>query len=600
MTVDELDPGKGDAVEIARLARLRREKHDDLCLGQFRLEQCLGWAETGWQAAAGEAFLRTGGELVAEFATLQDAIEQHGVVLEGYGAEVCDIGAVQGLLERRRAEIEEALRRSSETLLVIEAEAAALGASSASGDDEHRAHEREVLLRGEEAARGELAQLGRQWAELVARREAADGACLAGLFGAAALSGYSATADAARDVTTADQALRLLDGLSVVDVALLFEENPLLSDVVREAPPELVREWWDSMARLRPLDGAGLSAAQESLVLGVPWLIGNLDGVPPLARVTANAVTAARQVVENERLIDLLGQRPVDDARGREAIADLERENVYLRGATAVPPTVQLYTYDRAADRIVEMIGEWAGAPERVYTYVPGTFTQMNDFYADEDAVQDFARRVVTDDGLDSVAFVYKDGRFPGGGEDVFPARQKNFVVGMLEANCPDTARDSGARLASFQEGLAAAGAVPGAEAPRTVAIGHSWGTANVLASEVAGARYDHVIALAGAGALQEWAGAEGTEYDSFRYDDALGVAQTTGLVYRHHNPQYLEEFQQFEYESDADRALRWDSPGTERVDALLTNHSLVASDHLDNRQVFADLFKELRTVDGL
>lgn len=34
--------------------------------------------------------------------------------------------------------------------------------------------------------------------------------------------------------------------------------------------------------------------------------------------------------------------------------------------------------------------------------------------------------------------------------------------------------------------------------------IGHSWGLANVTSSEVAGARYDTVISLAGAGMLPD------------------------------------------------------------------------------------------------
>jgi hypothetical protein len=598
VSVDELDPGKGNAGEIRRLAKIRREKHDDLELGRHRFEECLRWAATEWQAEAGSAFCRAGETLVAEFATLMEAVEQHGVVLESYAAEVGDIGAVQRLLERRRAEIEEALRRSSASLLVIEAEAATLGAGVASSPDEYRAAERQALRRGETAALDELAQLGRQWAELVDRRDAADGTCLAWLHAAGADDDFSAVAEDAREVTTPDQALRLLDGLSVIDLALLFDENPLLADIVREASPELVREWWDSLARLRPLDAAGLSDAQQALVLGVPWLIGNLDGVPPTGRIAANAVTAAGQVVENQRLIDIIERRPVDDARGRQFIADLEEENAYLRGATAVPPTVQLYTYDRAADRIVEMIGQWSWPPERIYTYVPGTFTQLNDFYGAGSGVQDFARRMVRDDEMASVAFVYKDGRFPGGGEQIFPAETKSMVVGLTEANSARMAREAGEKLASFQVGLEAAGGVPGAAPPRTVAIGHSWGAANVVSSETAGARYDHVVSLAGAGALQDWAGAAETEYDSFRYDDALGVAQSTGFVYRHRNPQYLDEFEQHEYESDADRALRWSSPAGERVDALLSNHSLVASDEQQNRRVIADVFKELAEVD--
>jgi hypothetical protein len=593
VTVDELDPGKGNRAEIGRLAKLRREKHDDLSLGRYRLDVCLGWAATDWRAEAGVAFGDTGQVLVGELATLSDAVEQHGAVLESYGAEVGDIGAVQRLLERRRTDVEEGLRRTTESLLMLEAEEAALSSLGLGVLDV----ERDALRRGDEVAREELLLLGRQWAELLERRDAADGACIAELYGDSSAGAFLRTSEDVREATTTE---RLLGGLSTFDLALLFAENPLLATLIAEAPPEVVREWWDSLARLRPSGGDGLSVDQQALVLAVPWLIGNLDGVPPLARIRANAVTAAGQVVENQRMIDDIARHPLDNPGARELMAELERENAYLRGAAAVPPTVQLYTYDRAADRIVEMLGEWpaAGAPERIYTYVPGTFTMMGDFWKDGRGVQDFVRRLMTDDEVDSVAFVYKDGRFPGGGDQVFPAEKKGVVTGLAQANSAWFARMAGERLAAFQDGLAAGGASTGSSVPRTVGIGYSWGTAAVLASESAGASYNHVVALAGAGTGQEWAGSPDTEYDSFRYDDALGAAQATGLVYRRRNPQYLAEFEQHEYDSFADGAMKWNSPAVLRVVALLTNHALIASDGPANDPVVRDILDELKTVD--
>ena len=597
MNVDEVDPGKGDPAGIARLARVRREKHDDLGLGRHRLESCLRWAATEWRAEAGSAFRDADELLVTEFATLMDAVEQHGVVLEAYGVEIGDIASVQRLLDRRRVEVAAALRRTSDSLLVLEAEEAA---SPLSGSD-LRDVERQALRRGEQADHDELAGVGRRWAELVERRDAADSACIAGLYGAA-VGDFMAAAVEVCESTTPEEALLRLDGLSAVELALLFGENPLLAGLIAQASPEAVREWWDSLALLRPLQSDGLSVAQQALVLAVPWLIGNLDGVPPLARIKANASTAAGQVVENQRVIDDIARHPLDDPRARELIAELERENTYLRDAAAVPPRVQLYTYDRAADRIVEMLGEWpvAGAPERIYTYVPGTSAQMKDFWKTGPGPQDLSGRLMADDGVDSVAFIYKDGRFPGGGDQVFPAERKSLVAALAQANSSPFARESGERLAAFRAGLDVGGAAAGSPAPRSVGIGHSWGTANILASELAGARFDHVVSLAGAGAVSEWAGSPGTEYDSFRYDDALGVVQATGIVYRHRNPQYLGEFEQHEYDSFADRAMEWDSPAILRLAALLTNHALIASDGPGNDPVIRDVLEELKSVDPL
>ncbi|TWX40977.1 hypothetical protein ES689_06210 [Frigoribacterium sp. ACAM 257] len=558
MTVSTLDPGRGSPAETARLARVRREKHDDLGLGRHRLEACLRWAATEWQAEAGTAFCDAGQLLVDEFATVMDALEQHGEVLEAYGQEVDDIASAQRLLERRRDE-------------------------------------------AAEVDHDELARAGRRWAELVERRGSADTTCIAGLYRASSTAPRIAAAEVSR-ATTPEEALRRLDGLSVVDLALLFGESPFLAELIAGASPEAVRRWWDSLALLRPLAGDGLSAAQQALVLAVPWLIGNLDGVPPPVRIRANAVTAAAQVAENQRMIDDIARHPLDDPRARELIAELERENVYLRGAAAVPPTIQLYTYDRAADRIVEMLGEWpvAGAPERIYTYVPGTSAQMKDFWAGGSGLQAFARRLMTQDDVDSVAFVYKDGRFPGGGDQVFPAEKKNLVEALAQANSSSFARESGERLAAFRAGLDVGGAAVGSPPPRSVGIGHSWGTANVLASELAGAHWDHAVSLAGAGAPQEWSGSPDTEYDSFRYDDALGVVQATGVVYRHHNPQYLADFEQHEYESFADRAVEWNSPAILRLAALLSNHALIASDGPGNDPVIRDVLAELKRMDPL
>jgi hypothetical protein len=248
------------------------------------------------------------------------------------------------------------------------------------------------------------------------------------------------------------------------------------------------------------------------------------------------------------------------------------------------------------------MLGEWpvAGAPERIYTFVPGTSAQMKDFWKDGYGVQDFSGRLMSEDGVDSVAFVYKDGRFPGGGDLVFPAEKKNLVAALAQANSSSFARESGERLAAFRAGLDVGGAAAGSPPPRSVGIGHSWGTANVLASELAGAHWDHAVSLAGAGAPQEWSGSPATEYDSFRYDDALGAVQATGIVYRHHNPQYLADFEQHEYESFADRAMEWNSPAVLRLAALLTNHALIASDGPGNDPVIRDVLDELKTVDPL
>jgi hypothetical protein len=179
----------------------------------------------------------------------------------------------------------------------------------------------------------------------------------------------------------------------------------------------------------------------------------------------------------------------------------------------------------------------------------------------------------------------------------VSPTETMGFAPGILEANDQRFARESGERLASFQRGLHADPLFSSAP-PTEVAIGHSWGLADVLASEVAGAQYDHVVSLAGAGAVDDWQPDPATEYDSLRYWDTLGLAQATGGVYAGRNPQSMVVFEDRVYESEGDLALEWDSPVSERLDVLNDNHRLIASTDRENREALERLREELRRKD--
>ena len=585
------DPGRGDPAAIAQLARCRSDKIDDVDGARHVVEQCGTWAATEWVGQSSTSFCSAAETLMAEFGRVREALGDHQAALEAYGREVDDIASLQRGLEAERSTAEEALRRSSASLAVIEEEARTQVDLPLSSVDDYRAYERTALQGRIDVARGDLDRLGRRWDELVERRETADRACLRALQATEVDSGFAGLEERAVDVSTPTEAMMLLDGLSAFDIAVLLAEHPRLAELLGQASPELVREWWDSLALLRPIDGDGFSAAQLALIAGAPALIGNLDGVPPPARVRANAVTAARQVVLNEATLAGLRTRGADPA----LIDELEREIAYLRGAAAVPPTVQLYTYDRAADRIVEMIGDWNAPPQRVYTYVPGTLSEMRDFWASEAQVQDVGRYLDGYDKVDSVVFVYKDGRFPGGGGQVFPVETMSLPRGLVEANDPHLARLAGEALAEFQGGLSVDPVMSDGGAT-SVGIGHSWGLANVTASEIAGARYDHVVSLAGAGMPAPWQPSPGTEYDSFRYRDSLGAAQVTRHVYDGANPQYRDAFEDRVYRSDGDRALPRDAPVTERARVMNENHSLIAQDRPENRVVLGDVLRELRT----
>jgi hypothetical protein len=574
------DPGRGDPAAIAQLARCRSDKIDDVDGARHVVEQCGTWAATEWVGQSSTSFCSAAETLMAEFGRVREALGDHHAALEAYGREVDDIASLQRGLEAERSTAEEALRRSSASLAVIEEEARAQVDLPLSSVDDYRAYERTALQGRIDVARGDLDRLGRRWDELVERRETADRACLRALQATEVDSGFAGLEERAVDVSTPTEAMMLLDGLSAFDIAVLLAEHPRLADLLGQASPELVREWWDSLALLRPIDGDGFSAAQLALIAGAPAMIGNLDGVPPPARVKANAVTAARQVVLNEATLAGLRTRGADPA----LIDELEREIAYLRGAAAVPPTVQLYTYDRAADRIVEMIGDWNAPPQRVYTYVPGTLSEMRDFWASKNRVQDVSRYLVENDHTTSVAFVYKDGRFPGSGGTVFPTSSMPLGPALVEANREKFAISAGQTLADFQRGIRTDPLFAGG-GPQQIGVGHSWGLANVTSSEVAGASYDNVVSLAGAGAVNEWHPQVGTAYDSFRYADILGEAQKTGAVYWGKNPQAMPTvFDDHLYESDADRS----NPGD--WSTLESNHSLIAQVDRQNERALRDV----------
>ena len=598
MTGHEGDPGRGDAGEVERLARRRREKVDDLDLGRYHAVRCGEWAATSWQAESGRAFVAEAEAIVRELDVLLSTVDEHGAALEGYARELVDIAAAQRLLEQARARAEEARDDASATLVVLEAEAELrVDLPGVSTPADHRHVERSALERRIVDAVAELGVVGRRWAELVDRRRAADHRLLSALHGGGAVGALVEAADAARGVTSPEGALGVVTGLTPFELASLLADVPLLAVLVGQASPEEVRAWWESLGVDVALDEDGFSAAQRALLAGAPGLFGALDGLPPGARVRANGIAARRQIAENERTIAGVLDDPERGAVMDGLVTALRRENEYLSRAAAVPPAVQLYTWDREGDRIVEMVGDWEAPPQRVYTYVPGTFSEMTGFWAESGGTQSVGTWLVETDSVDSVAFVYKDGRFPGGGGVVAPTETMGLVPGLLEANDQGYARESGDRLAAFQRGLHADPLFRSAP-PVEVAVGHSWGLADVLASEVAGARYDHVVSLAGAGAVDDWQPDPSTEYDSLRYRDALGLAQATGGVYAGRDPQSMVVFEDQVFESDGDRALELGSPVSEWFEVLAANHGLVATTEVENRLVLGQLLAELERKD--
>jgi hypothetical protein len=338
------------------------------------------------------------------------------------------------------------------------------------------------------------------------------------------------------------------------------EARDLLDDLLSADTPTTVLALWLAHPEL-----------QEELIAAHPAVLGALDGMPAAVRVRANQANA-------EVWIEAAEAERAAEPEGSERSAFLAKEIAYLR--QVLDGSVQLYLYDRVFSRIVEVIGDLAQVPQRVLTYVPGTFTSLGDFYGGQ--VQQVAASMV-DGAPGTLAFVYKDGLFPGenpevGGSD--PLR-------IVEANDQQRAAEAGRQLARFEAGMRADPQLAAAEQD---AFGHSWGLANVTSAEVAGADFDKVVSLSGAGMLPEWTPDPDTVYADLSYRDILQTGQDLGVVWDGNNPRSNRAFEHGDYylgpnDEVLDRADNG-SLGRPTVSvpkdyfAVLTeNHNLIATD---------------------
>ncbi|WP_156351644.1 hypothetical protein [Agreia sp. Leaf210] len=305
-----------------------------------------------------------------------------------------------------------------------------------------------------------------------------------------------------------------LGGKSVDDLSDMSADK--LRDLAEKysKDPDAAHAWWESLT----------PAEQARLIKDAPELVGGLDGVPALDRVDANANIAGDQIDANDARIKEIERELADPssialssisaANDTQALLNelkaLQSENKYLQ--EAVDGDVQLYTYDKDADRIVEMIGNPETATQQL-TWIPGTATTMESFYGH--GVQGLSE-VLAGRVPDTVAFVMKDGTYPQW--DLARPPSDTSLAG-----------DLGATQAQFQSGLEASGF---ASMPNT-AVGHSAGLAILTASETAGAHYTNVVSLSGIGMAGGWEPDKGTGYYDYTSggDAILPVRGVNGLL---------------------------------------------------------------------
>lgn len=355
--------------------------------------------------------------------------------------------------------------------------------------------------------------------------------------------------------------LRALRQLTPAQLAALSTAQQIQLAALLSKDPEKVWGWWTTLS----------DAQRATLLTHLSPLLGRLDGLPPVVRVAANRTNAGTDLAANEAELARLRALPGNPENAHK-IALLETENGYLK--RAVDGSVHLYLYDRDASRVIEVVGDLSQTPTNVIYYNPGTFTGMPDFW--KGAVQAMANAVIQGHP-GALVFVAKDGTFPG--EDDTNLGGPNMTR-ILEANSATSTTATAERLASLQRGVAAN---PQYTYAQTTAIGHSWGLANITASEGAGAHYDQVISLSGAWMPEGWAPDTSTTYRDYSYPDIVQYVQEFGVVGENHVPRRPDSG--FSYDPYYEAPSAFDFFG---------NHNLIVTDDQANRDLIADVRRQL------
>lgn len=492
--------------------------------------------------------------------------QQAGRALASYAGRVDELQQRARRLRVRRGEAEARRVSLMNTL--------AAHSSTGPGMDALQAKMRSSLI-GEET---ELGEIERQLAALDEERRAADARCASVLNGCASvLEGLPAGSSAA-----GFGALGQLPGVS-------FVARPNTSAGVRKltavllrdgATPEEVAGAWAELIASEDFDADAFIQLHAAR-------LGGLDGLPAMVRVAANRVRAP----------ELLRQRRAELAQqfegpygGDKKVKFLLKEIAYLEQVR--DGKVQLYLYDRDASRIVEMVGTINANTKRVVTFVPGTFANLEGFY---DGNTQRITQWLVKNSPGTVAFVYKDGVFPGGATD---PPWWNFPKGIAaEANDPKFGRLAGQQLAGFERGMRLD---PTLGSRAQMGIGHSWGLANLTNSEVAGAHYDLVVSLAGAGMPKEWTPDPTTGYFDLSYLDILIGAQREGYVWKGNNPRTNPGFTALPLYTGPHDQLITEGNLPEMFSTLMENHNLVAGTNKDNQKVLSDLKTLSLGVNGI
>jgi uncharacterized protein YukE len=571
MTVDT-DPGVGEPAGIRSLANERSTKAAEL----QKVHTTVKSAEetisaSSWTGKSRAAFGSAVDSVLPDLTLLAAGLAAQAAILHTYGGQVQQIKEEQAALEHQR-------RTALAALGGLQVPLTPVAIRDPERDAQHR-REQARITEKIDAERSILAGIDSQWNQLVTRRRRIDLATAEALAGRDVLGPIWAFTGPKIHSTDPAALLAMMAGLSASDLQILLGQHQDLAHEIAKASPDAVATWWAGLSG----SNGEFSAAQLALIATIPTVIGALDGIPALARVAANRINAENQIKLDEKLIEKYKAYPTTVDR-------LQKEIDYLMHAVGDHPTVQLYLYDPSKSRIIEMIGTPSASTKHVIVYVPGTFSNLGGFY--DGTTQQDATSLWETNPSETVAFVYKDGISPGGAD----GESSPDYVRLLEANDRDRAMLAGQQLSDFAAGIRLDVNLSGA---KTTAIGHSWGLTAVTSSEIAGARYDQVISLSGAGMPPEWKPGSTTTYSDFSYFDILQQAQALPgePVWDGNTPRSNPAFVHgpyYEGPTDVFTRAPWGPPTGVREQVLLDNHNLIATNSRHNQRLLMDLADEV------
>uniref|UniRef100_UPI0003B76F7D hypothetical protein n=1 Tax=Microbacterium sp. B19 TaxID=96765 RepID=UPI0003B76F7D len=293
--------------------------------------------------------------------------------------------------------------------LILNAQASGAPTSAWEDDDADRGATMNGLARRrwQEALRRDAAALAERYDEATER-------CARALRAIPDVSWTSLVAWASPEVTdspaspTDTVGRAILDRLTLApDPADLLSRHPEWSVILGRTAPDEIAKWWSG------LDPRVVGA----LVMALPAVIGNLDGVPIAERVAVNRGRASdhlRQLRAERQALEAL-RAPRSRANALEVLdrraerARLDREIAYFEDVAN--GRKQLYAWDPEHGSLTEMAGDPSTAKAALFV-LPGTNAKPEAFMS-ERPLTDFAEWQVGSGGGSVVAFTVLTGPMP-------------------------------------------------------------------------------------------------------------------------------------------------------------------------------------------